>query len=60
MLSSEPELGLARSLYLAAKTRWHWQWNADPEAVFRRVSAVPYGDTTDGHRREHGERLPAR
>jgi len=60
VLSSEPELGLARSLYLAAKTRWHWMWNSDPEAVFRRVSAVPYGDTSDGHGHEHGESLPAR
>ncbi len=60
VLSQEPELGLARSLYLAAKTRWHWMWNSDPEAVFRRVSAVPYGDASDGHGHEHGESLPVR
>jgi phytoene synthase len=60
VLSAEPELSLPRSLYLAAKTRWHWLWNSDPEAVFRRVSAVPYGDTAEGHGREHGESMPAR
>jgi len=60
VLRNEPELGLARSLYLAAKTRWHWMWNSDPEAVFCRVSAVPYGDSHESHGREHGESLPAR
>jgi phytoene synthase len=60
VLSTEPELSLPRSLYLAARTRWHWLWNSDPEAVFRRVSAVPYGDTTEGHGRGHGESMPAR
>jgi phytoene synthase len=61
VLSTEPELGLARSLALVAKTRWYWFWNKDPEAVFRRVSAVPYGDHEgDAHRREHGEGVATR
>jgi phytoene synthase len=41
-----------RKLYCLVRTRWHWQWNKDPEAVFRRVSAVPYDeddDPADGH-----------
>jgi phytoene synthase len=47
-VSNEPSLGFARSLRLVAETRWRWQWNRDPEAVFERVSAIgPAGD--DAH-----------
>jgi phytoene synthase len=52
-----------RKLWCVARTRWHWQWNKDPEAVFRRVSAVPYDDEqTDEHHEEgtHGGRGLAR
>ncbi|NHN47168.1 phytoene/squalene synthase family protein [Halostella sp. JP-L12] len=41
VLSAEPSLGTARKVWLAARTRWHWQWNRDPVTVFRRVSALP-------------------
>jgi phytoene synthase len=40
-LSATPQLGTARKLSLLARTRWHWAWNKDPEAVFAKVSAVP-------------------
>ena len=36
---------MARKLWLAAWTRWHWQWNRDPEAVFQRVSSISETDT---------------
>ncbi|MFQ3293772.1 MAG: phytoene synthase [Halobacteriales archaeon] len=61
VIAETPDLGLARSLSVLARTRWHWLWNKDPEAVFRRVSAVP---TREGstHRTEHeyGEGVPVR
>jgi len=41
VLGKTPSLGTARRVWLAARTRWHWQWNRDPVAVFRRVSALP-------------------
>ncbi len=59
VLSSEPSLSTARKLWCLAKTRWHWHWNRDPEAVFKRVSAVP---TAEPERRgpEHGDGVPTR
>ena len=33
-VSTTPELSLARKLSLLVRTRWKWQWNRDPEAVF--------------------------
>jgi phytoene synthase len=45
VLSETPQLGTLRKALLLARTRWHWALNRDPEAVFRRVSAVPYGGT---------------
>ncbi len=44
-VSNEPDLSMARKLWLAARTRWHWQWNRDPEAVFQRVSSISATDT---------------
>ncbi|MEF8757563.1 MAG: phytoene/squalene synthase family protein, partial [Halobacteriales archaeon] len=32
VISETPELGLARSLNVLARTRWHWIWNKNPEA----------------------------
>jgi phytoene synthase len=59
VLSAEPSLSTARKLWCLAKTRWHWHWNRDPEAVFRRVSAVPAAEP--GPRRpEHGDGIPTR
>ncbi|HMB51507.1 MAG TPA: phytoene/squalene synthase family protein [Natronoarchaeum rubrum] len=40
VVNNEPSLSTARKLWLAARTRWHWQWNRDPVAVFHRASAV--------------------
>ena len=55
VLSREPSLSTTRKLWCLAKTRWHW--NRDPEAVFRRVSAVPDRDR-DRHEAGHGGRVP--
>ena len=51
VVTNEPELSTPRRLYLVAKTRWHWLWNKDPEAVFHRVSAVPAADERTHHER---------
>ncbi|WP_135821052.1 phytoene/squalene synthase family protein [Halostella litorea] len=59
VLSAEPELGTARKLWLAARTRWHWQWNRDPVAVFRRVSALPESGRTR-YEAEPPEPVPVR
>ncbi|WP_136716281.1 phytoene/squalene synthase family protein [Halorientalis salina] len=40
VLSATPQLSTARKAWLVAKTRWHWIWNKDPEAVFERVSTI--------------------
>jgi len=40
VLSETPSLSTARKAWLVAKTRWHWAWNKDPEAVFERVSTI--------------------
>ncbi|SFS47572.1 phytoene/squalene synthase family protein [Halostagnicola kamekurae] len=59
VLSEEPSLSTTRKLLCLAKTRWHWHWNRDPEAVFKRVSAVPPSET--GRRGPgHGEGVPTR
>ncbi|OIB55938.1 phytoene/squalene synthase family protein [Natrialba sp. SSL1] len=59
VLTSEPSLSTARKLRCVLQTRWHWQWNRDPEAVFQRVSAVPAADASREMRHtEHGERTP--
>lgn len=49
VLSATPELGTVRKLSLLARTRWHWLWNKDPEAVFAKVSTVLHTQT-----RHHG------
>lgn len=58
VLNEEPELGTLRKLSLVARTRWRWQWSADPEEVFRRVSAV--GGSQSPSRNPRHESLPAR
>jgi phytoene synthase len=40
-VTQTPSLGMVRKLALVAKTRWHWLWNKDPEAVFAKVSEIP-------------------
>jgi phytoene synthase (EC 2.5.1.32) len=44
VVNERPSLSLPRKVWLLLKTRWLWTWNKDPEAVFRRVSAVPDSD----------------
>lgn len=57
VLSATPELSTSRKLSLLARTRWHWLWNRDPEAVFGAVSTISHTST-----RHHGpeEATPAR
>jgi phytoene synthase len=43
-LTATPSLSRRRKLSLLVRTRWHWLWNKDPEAVFAKVAAVPSGD----------------
>jgi len=43
-LTATPSLSTTRKLSLVVRTRWHWLWNKDPEAVFAKVSAVPSSD----------------
>ncbi|WP_458187402.1 phytoene/squalene synthase family protein [Haladaptatus sp. NG-WS-4] len=57
VLSSTPQLGLARMAWVLARTRWHWQFCHDPETVFRTVSAIPEGD---GRRAGTGSPTPTR
>jgi phytoene synthase len=40
VLAETPSISTARKAWLVAKTRWHWMWNKDPEAVFERVSTI--------------------
>jgi phytoene synthase len=47
VLTETPSLSTARKTWLVLRTRWHWLWNKDPEAVFAAVSPVPTGAT--GH-----------
>jgi phytoene synthase len=50
-VSTTPELSFARKISLLVRTRWKWQWNKDPEAVFYEMCRGFDG----GHdRREHG------
>ncbi|WIV65983.1 phytoene/squalene synthase family protein [Natrialbaceae archaeon AArc-T1-2] len=59
VLTEEPSLSTPRKLWCLAKTRWHWHWNRDPEAVFRRVSAIPTLEA-DRSGSGHGEGVPTR
>lgn len=59
VLSTTPQLSTARKLYLAAKTRWRWAWNKDPEAVFSEVSSIGQSGGRH-HGAEPVERLPTR
>lgn len=40
VLSATPQLSTVRKFSLLVRTRWHWLWNKDPEAVFTKVSTV--------------------
>ncbi|WP_458206431.1 phytoene/squalene synthase family protein [Haladaptatus sp. NG-SE-30] len=57
VLSSTPQLGLARKAWVLARTRWRWQFCHDPETVFRTVSSIPEGD---GRRAGTGSPTPTR
>ncbi|TKX81758.1 phytoene/squalene synthase family protein [Halorubrum sp. SD626R] len=50
-VSTTPELSFARKISLLVRTRWKWQWNRDPEAVFHEMCR---GFDGARDRREHG------
>jgi len=54
-----PQLSTRRKLSLVARTRWHWFWTTDPEAVFARVSTVPVG-TSERSDSPHSDPQPIR
>ena len=39
-VTTTPSLGTLRKVALVARTRWHWLWSDDPEAVFETVSGI--------------------
>jgi len=56
-VTATPSLGTLRKLALVARTRWHWLWTDDPEAVFERVTGI----STTGDRSRPagpGKRVP--
>jgi len=57
VISTTPQLSLSRRLWLAARTRLAWLRTPDPMTVFRRVSAIPGGET-DHRLQEAIGRLP--
>ncbi|WP_227354846.1 phytoene/squalene synthase family protein [Haladaptatus salinisoli] len=57
VLSATPRLGLARTAWVVARTRWRWQFRRDPETVFEAVSAVSEGA---GRRAGTGSSSPTR
>jgi len=54
-VSTTPELSLVRKLSLLVRTRWKWQWNSDPEAVFY---AISHGFEPDRSQHGHSPRDP--
>ncbi|GAA0726102.1 phytoene synthase [Halorubrum trapanicum] len=58
-VSATPELSFARKLSLLVRTRWKWQWNRDPEAVFYDMCTdfEPSRDRRHGHG-PHGAGVP--
>ena len=56
VLSATPSLSTSRKLLLLAKTRAYWAVEKDPEAVFRKVSVVPYPEEDTSHREHPGVR----
>ena len=39
-VTTTPSLGTLRKVALVARTRWHWLWSDDPEAVFETISGI--------------------
>ncbi|PSQ41051.1 geranylgeranyl-diphosphate geranylgeranyltransferase [Halobacteriales archaeon SW_5_68_122] len=39
-VTATPSLGTVRKVALVARTRWHWLWSDDPEAVFETISGI--------------------
>ena len=50
-VSTTPDLSFRRKIALLVRTRWKWQWNHDPEAVFHEVTN---GFDTEPGRHGHG------
>lgn len=54
-VSTTPELSFVRKISLLVRTRWKWQWNRDPEAVFYEMCG---GFDAAREHREHGSHGP--
>ena len=54
-VSTTPDLTFRRKIALLVRTRWKWQWNRDPEAVFYEVTN---GFDTDPSHHGHGRPDP--
>ncbi|EMA66690.1 Squalene/phytoene synthase [Halorubrum aidingense JCM 13560] len=54
-VSTTPELSFTRKISLLVRTRWKWQWNKDPEAVFYEMC---HGFDGSREHREHGPHGP--
>ena len=50
-VSTTPSLSFTRKISLLLRTRWKWQWNNDPEAVFYEIC---HGFDGSRERRDHG------
>jgi phytoene synthase len=53
-VSTTPELSFSRKISLLLRTRWKWQWNKDPEAVFYEVCRGFDGAHDHRERGPHG------
>jgi len=54
-VSTTPELSFTRKISLLIRTRWKWQWNKDPEAVFFEV-CKEFDNSHERH--DHGSHGP--
>ena len=54
-VSTTPELSFPRKISLLIRTRWKWQWNKDPEAVFYEMC---HGFDASRERHDHGPHGP--
>jgi len=54
-VSTTPELSFTRKISLLVRTRWKWQWNKDPEAVFYEMC---HGFDGSHERHGHGPHGP--
>jgi phytoene synthase len=57
-VSTTPELSFPRKISLLIRTRWKWQWNRDPEAVFHEMCGGFDAASEHRERGPHGPGIP--